>query len=517
MLAGGGLPAISRLSVYSQARSLAAALRKRCGRDRVLVLFGAGNDEKRNSFPDVHERHLTAAGLLDQFHYGKIPGNKAATKENLARLFNGRRIQCDTLYLFVLGHGEADARKSSDSNTRITLWGYDRGRRQLRGDGGAYLSRTELAAWLKSHIQAERIVVTMTQCHSGGFHGLSVRRRRGRPTLNPMVFGFSATTADLPSQGCSVTLNAGYRGYERDFFAEFLAGSKTIFEAHEAACLSDMTEDVPRTTLDDYLECWCAAIADGALGQGRRRILKAYLRDQSAFQKPQIKSHCEDVWAVLVRERRVLLTALLKEWRKACGNRLLPNDWNAILGRLSRQIENSDSFLKKKETEYWRFRRNRLFRPWVKGMKTNRVLSNREKIIERKIFAPAEVRASSHADARLRIEFDYLTALAHATHDGPGRARELAIYAGKREKRMAKWAIERGLQKILSRLDQALSLIRSAETRYDSLCRQYALARRVKNVESQLAALEVLKSGGEVKALREIGELYAQMRNTLRL
>lgn len=487
------MPVFNRLSVYVQTRTLVAALRKRCGRSNVAVLFGAGNNETRRTFPDVYTRLASAAGIIDAFRYGIISGNVAATKENVRKWFKKRRLVCDTFYLFVLGHGEAGAKSASGSNARITLWGYDKKRRKLQDGERASLSLKELEVLIQHRIKAKRVVFVMTQCHSGGFHRLSVKFSNGQPSLNPSLFGFSATTADLPAQGCHATMDSTYCGYERDFPDHFLDGSKSIYAAHLATCFSDVTEDVPCTTLDDYLECWFHANAKADANHATARHRKSKLR----------------------LEKESLLAALLQEWHLANEKRPGPKDWEKELNRLNRSIGILGSQIKKAEMKYWKTRYSSLFRHWVSQIRTNHILSREEKTFERSVFSPAERRAKRYHNAKDRINFEYLIALSHATRDSPNKASALSIYAAERETRMAAWAKSQGLQIELLRLDKMLSRIQAKENRYDTLCRQYALARRVLSLKRQVAALALLETNRDPKAMAIVQKIHAEMQDTL--
>ena len=133
----------------------------------------------------------------------------------------------DTLLLYTTDHGEPDG--------SLSLWNES-------------LAPTELAAFLR-HLQPEaRVVVAMSQCHSGAFAGpLLDLRAEGVD-----VCGFFSVPADRQATGCfperdGAPVGHGFR------FADAIARSAHLGEVHDHLVREDRGPDVPLRTSDVWL------------------------------------------------------------------------------------------------------------------------------------------------------------------------------------------------------------------------------------------------------------------------
>ncbi len=295
VLSGGGTPTSNNYSQYVQARALAAWLLTRYPPEAVWVFFGVGNRTgEKPLLADVYRQIKDDDLLLDTWLPGDLPANRPATKTAFLRALREEILprvrDGGTLYLLVGDHGELTRDKEPQS--AITLWGLvrDAGRPNGWTTARDYtLPVAELREALVRGIGRGRVVFAMTQCHSGGFHGLGVAPEMqppaawfaseprwfsaGAPKLAPAA-GFTATDQESIAAGCDPAPDPDtWFGYER-FFPEQLLGRDLLSgeprgptrfpvsfaAAHRASVLIDQTVDKPRSTSEHYLERWAALI-----------------------------------------------------------------------------------------------------------------------------------------------------------------------------------------------------------------------------------------------------------------
>lgn len=296
LLSGGGTPATNNYSQYLQARAIAGFLEREAPPDRTWVFFGIGNrPDVPAAIADVR-RELKRDGLLvESWLPGALPRNRPATRESFLRALREEILpvvrEGGTLHLLVGDHGELagprDRRESA-----ITLWQLKPARRRAGDwytDEREVLGVAELRQVLAAGLGQGRVVFGMTQCHSGGFHGLGLAPEPVPPRdwfvgtppgwaaagvagLRLPVAGFTATDQASPAAGCDADPDPErWAGYER-FLPEALLGFdlmtgtvrgpgvRTLADAHERATLVDLTIDKPRATSEHYLAAWADLI-----------------------------------------------------------------------------------------------------------------------------------------------------------------------------------------------------------------------------------------------------------------
>lgn len=296
LLSGGGTPLSNNYSQYLQAQAVAAFFERECPPERSWVFFGIGNRPDAPPILADVRRELKRDGLLvESWLPGPLPRNRPATRESFLRALREEILPVvrggGTLFLFVGDHGElAGARDKKES--AITLWQMKKSRRRSGDwytDDKEVLGVAELRQVLADGLGEGRVVFGMTQCHSGGFHGLGLAREMTAPRewfvgappgwvmpdapgLRLRVAGFTATDQESPAAGCDADPDPErWAGYER-FLPEALLGLdlmtgavrgpgvRSFAEAHERATLVDQTIDKPRSTSEHYLEAWAQLI-----------------------------------------------------------------------------------------------------------------------------------------------------------------------------------------------------------------------------------------------------------------
>ena len=136
----------------------------------------------------------------------------------------------DTLLIAVTDHGEPDPEGGVD--TRINLWGETWSTEQLLED-------------LRPVPTSSRVVLWMSQCHSGGFSSLHARR-------DNLCGAFSASPERV-AYGCYPEL-AGRTDVGHFLrFLEALARGGDIAGANDEVLLTDDTPDTPHLTSDAFL------------------------------------------------------------------------------------------------------------------------------------------------------------------------------------------------------------------------------------------------------------------------
>lgn len=296
LLSGGGTPLSNNYSQYLQAQAVAAFFERECPPERSWVFFGIGNRPDAPPLLADVRREVKRDGLLvESWLPGPLPRNRPATRESFLRALREEILPVvrggGTLYLFVGDHGElAGPRDKRES--AITLWQMKKSRRRSGDwytDDKEVLGVAELRQVLADGLGQGRVVFGMTQCHSGGFHGLGLAPEMtpprewfvgglpgwvapGVPGLRLRVAGFTATDQESPAAGCDADPDPErWAGYER-FLPEALfgfdlmtgavrgPGVRSFAEAHERATLVDQTIDKPRSTSEHYLEAWAQLI-----------------------------------------------------------------------------------------------------------------------------------------------------------------------------------------------------------------------------------------------------------------
>ncbi|MBU6154444.1 MAG: hypothetical protein KGP28_09105 [Bdellovibrionales bacterium] len=274
IFSGGVSPDHNFHSQYLQTRSLADGLRERLGGDRVSVAFGVGN--RIGSDPILADVSRLDYGLYEGKEYrfrtffpGFIQDNHQANRQEISRLVRKQAVHGEPLFLLISDHGSPgiDEGEPDFENNCINLWETDpKTLEKSKSESEGCYSRKNLEDDL-SGISASKIIYGMSQCYSGGFHRMSVKRDdQGVIRANPNLCGFAASTPDLPASGCTDRVDGpNYAGYERFFTSQilgedFITHEKTGFgpatnlrEAHLRATNQDFTGDIPTATSDFYL------------------------------------------------------------------------------------------------------------------------------------------------------------------------------------------------------------------------------------------------------------------------
>ena len=275
VLSGGGGPASNHYSQYLQTKNLYEGLVFRFGQENVSLAFGAGNRPAENPIiADVHKTvKETIQGVPTEYQtliVGSIKNNQEANHLNLENMLKEQTKSSGPLFIFVSDHGmpnekETDPKKKY-SNNCIDLWSLDILKKETKSFHNRCLTRNQLENLLNNSTSNNKIY-GMSQCFSGGFHYMTVKTMSdGNVTINPKLCGFTATTEDLTSSGCTPYVDGpNYAGYER-FFTKHLIGqdfidqvrttagvAKNVRDAHQLATLDDYTADIPLSSSDFYL------------------------------------------------------------------------------------------------------------------------------------------------------------------------------------------------------------------------------------------------------------------------
>lgn len=320
VISGGGDPQGNNYSQYLSARAYTNFLRSRYPEDSIWVFFGAGNvTGKPPLIADVIQTVKDANGRnRTTFIPGALLGNRPARREEIARAFRDEILPAvregGTLYLFVGDHGSPSGPHGGADDfpeSVITLWQWDRDPTHPHG-WRDYVSPTEslgvaqLRRWLSEGLGRGRVVFTMSQCYSGGFHYLGIPRQV-TPDLRwftrtpgwvtqvketdgmPLVAGFTATDDVSLASGCTPDVEADrWAGYERylpeqlvgfDVFTLKPAGvvRNSLYAAHAEAALVDQTIDKPRSTSEQYLHVWAKTIERVAQEKDVRSDIRQHL------------------------------------------------------------------------------------------------------------------------------------------------------------------------------------------------------------------------------------------------
>ena len=297
MLSGGVSPFNNNYSQYLQAKAMNEYFEKHYPLDSVWTFFGAGNVEGESAVLCDVRREVERNGMqLNSWIVGPLPHNRPSTRENILRAFREEILPAvakgGTLYLYVGDHGSRSL-GTKDRECVIDLWGLKPDSSSQRGwksDREMTLGVKEFRQLIASGIGKGKVVFCMTQCYSGGFHGLGlpdemtpnkkwftrtpewVAAMPKAPAKLFPIAGFTATDGLSTAAGCDPAPDAdGWAGYERyhpegllgvNLMTDEIRGSacKSFAEAHERAILVDQTIDKPRSTSDEYLARWATLI-----------------------------------------------------------------------------------------------------------------------------------------------------------------------------------------------------------------------------------------------------------------
>ena len=263
IISGGGTPFINEHSHYLQARALLDNLAPRFPSNAVWVFFGAGNRSGSPAlYSDTHRQVVTAAGQTDRWEPGFLPGNRPATREAILRTLRDEVCPVihdgGTLFLLVGDHGHLS--RTSRPESQIVLWQFDpkpmAASEPWSIDTLQVLGAGELFQALSGR-GLGRVVFSMSQCFSGGFHQL----------FEPGIAGFSSTDGQSIAAGCVAAPEVAWSGYAR-VFPEALtgrrlddgtvlhAGLESLNAAHALASLADLTLDLPQASSEVFLVNW---------------------------------------------------------------------------------------------------------------------------------------------------------------------------------------------------------------------------------------------------------------------
>ena len=319
MLSGGQSPLSNNYSQYLQARAVAKFFGENYPAASVWTFFGAGNLESEAPFiADVRRQYRKDGLVLESWLPGPLHRNRPAKREVILKVLRDEILPAvrdgGTLFLFVGDHGGQTRGERPEST--IDLWGIDpdpSSKRRWKFVDNERLLVSELQKVLAEGLGRGRVVFSMTQCYSGGFHFLGIPRE---VAANPVWFtGAVPDWAALASDAPSLPLAAGYTatdhyslaagcdpdpdldrwaGYER-FLPENLLGidlftlepggvrRDSFHAAHVEATLVDKTIDKPHATSERYLERWATLIEtrlakEADLSPKVKKALAAYQR-----------------------------------------------------------------------------------------------------------------------------------------------------------------------------------------------------------------------------------------------
>ena len=261
IVAGGAEPAHNFNAHAVHVRSLTHLLASRgVSKDHITLFWADGVDPQPDRavrrLPEVPGAWLIWGTEIDaatdpgdtledtQFPgYRVQPAKRSALGAWIKQL--GERLEPgSTLLIAVTDHGSPDPEGGLCS--RIDLW-------------GETWSVDELARDLEPIPSHVRIVLWMSQCHSGGFAELHAVR--------PNLCGVFSTTAHRPAYGCFPELAARTDVGHFMRLVDALSRHPTVWASHHETLLTDDTPDVPLLTSDLFV---AAAVSEGLRSAGLR-------------------------------------------------------------------------------------------------------------------------------------------------------------------------------------------------------------------------------------------------------
>lgn len=537
VLSGGNSPSHNHYSQYLQTKTLADWLKKRFGKKRVDVLFGAGNSPNNPKIlPDVHAKFERDGGFLHQVFYGVIEDNRPATRtETISALRDAVQStpKDDTFFLFVSDHGMPNQDADDYENNCINLWNYNPKDESEAKWRDVCLSREDLQPLLQRDGKG-KTVFAMSQCYSGSFHRMSVTRDDGYPVANSNICGFTSVPEDMMASGCTDDVQADrYQGYERSF-TEMLTGRNvvtgklilgapqpTVKRTHEAAVLRDMTLDVPLSTSDIYLEEWYYLFYEedfcprtGNLSADKIRSLADDVVSLRLSHNEII--HHAKALGVLASERLAQLdvaVVALSHHNPKIASLLAAGEESKLEGRVA-TIDHEMDTLDEAMTKLYHLARKtyyrEFFKPWHKALKRGDAsgLNAEEKSdFEEKYFSYLEQEFKTDSDAEPAIESHLILALSELISKNPSQAKRFAAYWREREMKITNWIHSRGKEKskrLLTKFSEWNVEIENKNAAYDALFAERSHVLRILRARRQIAALTVLGATEDNAAVNDV-------------
>ncbi len=527
VVSGGGGPTGNHYSQYLQTKTLADYLREAQGTD-LNVFFGAGNnDETKANIADVHKMKKQNGMHINELLVGSIEKNNPATLENVSEHISKEATKPlspkETFFLFVSDHGmpnrndEGQSDESFDDNC-IDMWGF------ALGDSddtfvnlpfsSRCFSRSNLEKQLKTSYGDHRKVFSMSQCFSGGFHKMSVKNISTYPSADVNLCGFTAITEDDVASGCTPDVDGpNYQGYER-FFTEQLTGKDvvsgqtlrpartSVFEAHEAATLQDLTKDIPLTTLDFYLWKWSLRFLDENFNA--RTASKKISKPQTIFEDAMAGEILSKNPEALRREGFISrqteeILGAYPELSSALPNARLEK-FAAIFEQIeSEGQENMDAYSKIYKTQYLAQRKIR--EEWTRAFdKKSLVYRNADQ--EKFENLMQELSQNYGEDS---VEWIVIMLMARKTILDPQKAQDVFFYLEQRKEDQEEWALKipELRDEVLKSREAELSLSRLSDESV-RLQKKSGLVRRLMIYRLALGALITLEEIKDQKAQTEI-------------
>jgi hypothetical protein len=531
IVSGGGNPANNHYSQYLQTKILADQLRSTIPGTEITVYFGAGNAEGAPLvLADVHRTLKAADGSSREVMVpGIISGNQAATGKNIDNYFSSTKTstlrQDETFFLLVSDHGMPyqfpnGSSDSTFSNNCIDTWGFSAdlasGQFKLASGSERCFSKDQLKNQIKKNVTAGRTVFAMSQCYSGGFHGLSVDLTQPMyPSADSRTCGFTAVTEDTTASGCTPDVDGqGYQGYERSFTQQltgvdivtgkrFAAAKNSFLDAHRAATLEDQAKDIPLSTSDYFLWKWALAIESSGF-LPRTLIVNAAAAktslDQVAIGAKNVNdpdyiskdSFFEKMQNELVRlypEYTTGLTGSINAHARLVAK--IANDFNKI----EQTIRRESSILNASEVE--------LLKHWYTYVKTGQsVLLPEISNIETGIFG--------RLDEQYGVGYgNYysLFTMSMAAVSNPAKAELVSDYKAKRESYALSWALASGdanLKYLAKSFKAAQPIVEKLSNDYNQLVNRHGQARRLLIYRQALGAWNALVKMQDAQALKEL-------------
>ena len=277
IIGGGPYPTESQASIEINTKWIIDVINKRTSAKITDILYTDGNNPAVDVYrhvensPDIsaYEPLARVYGKQrensEEFYSSKIENNNgpithASVVNALKSGFNSLGTS-DTLFLIFQGHGNANL-KNFNANYFYLL-------------GDDKLTVTDLGKLISGAPQHSTIRFLFPQCYSGAFTNLMYRDQNPQKGLTPAnVCGFTAQRNDLPSEGCTPSVNTDtYRDYSSYLFSALSGntidgkplsgnpdinhdGHVSLREAHLYTLGHAFSVDYSRATSEDYVEHW---------------------------------------------------------------------------------------------------------------------------------------------------------------------------------------------------------------------------------------------------------------------